>query len=97
MNLSSQVAAFWQHLKHTGLVLVFITLLALIALLAVVGVADAYAHRGAVPTGGLMAPGDPPIITHHTVAFGRTATNGTIHSGEMATPDTTNGSIHVGD
>lgn len=84
MNPSTQVATHWQHLKHTGLVLVLISMLTLLVLLGVVGAGISHLHQGAMPTGGLMAGGDPPVITHHTVAFGIAANNGDIHVGESA-------------
>ncbi|HET8842412.1 MAG TPA: hypothetical protein VFN35_13155 [Ktedonobacteraceae bacterium] len=84
MHASIQVAVLWQHLKRTGLTLVFIGLLTLLILLALVGAVISHAPQGAtphaVPHGGLMAPvadsNDPEPSGGST-----DATNGTVRIG----------------
>ena len=87
MYSSSHSATLWHHLKHTRLALVLIVLLVVLVLLTVLGIGSSHSSQGAVPTGGLMAPGDPPVITHHTLAFGIAPLNGngnvTAPNGEM--------------
>jgi hypothetical protein len=87
MYSSSHSATLWHHLKHTGLALVLIALLVVLALLTVLGTGNFRSSQGAVPTGGLMAPGDPPVITHHTLAFSIAPRNGNSHPGSVTAPN----------
>ena len=89
-SAKTQITALLQRVKHTGLVLVFI---ALLVLLGLAGASISQARQGAVPHGGLIAPGDPPVITHHTVAFGTGANNRDVLIGGIAASV---GDIHVG-
>ncbi len=60
MHSSPQDAALWHHLKHTGLVLLLVSVLVLLILLGWVGTGISHASQVGVPSGGLMAPGDNP-------------------------------------
>ena len=94
MKPSLQGITLWHHLKQTGLVLLLIAALTLLALLGVAATGMSHAQQGAVPTGGLMAPlTDPNDPTSSGTKPGLATTNGTIHIGEMAA---NNGEIVVG-